>query len=913
MNKWKKGEDYPEWYKDRSLQVISKGYLLDKETPKDAYRRVANAAASRLQMPDLAEDFFQIMWKGWLGPASPVLSNMGTDRGLPISCFSLSIPDSVDGIYKSVHEMAMMTKYGGGVGVYAGNIRGRGEIIKGNGKSEGVIPWLKVFDSAILATSQGSVRRGAAASYLPIEHTDIEEFLRMRRPEGDINRHCMNLHHAVTISDEFMKKVESGDKESRSTFKEVIKNRFETGEPFILFSDNANKQNPECYIKHNLSVKTSNICCLSGDTKVLTKQGILKIKDIVGKEVTIFDGNSWVNNSSFELKGVDSLYRVHLSDGSYVDCTKNHRWFVSESYKEISAEKVKEVLTSNLKPGTWLEYHKEEYSGDIEEPGAYLKGFLVGDGTFDSKNPILNVHSTKFCCIDYLKKSGSSIKVECSFFKGFKEIGFSKVVDNTGRYSGVYGIQRFVRTRGLSARRNSLLNWTKSYKKNLPEEIQDWTKTSKLEFIAGLFDADGTVGARNLVQISSKYRSFLEDLQLLLKSVGIWSNIDKSENAYRLSLSSKDGYSLLNSAPFQRLKPNDKEPNRVLTGWRKVVKVEDLGYKDEVYCPKVESTGKFALANGVMTGNSEIFLHTDDDHSFVCCLSSLNLHKYEEWEDWKSDAGKSLVELTTYFLDAVMQEFIEKGQSIPGLERSIRFAKKGRALGIGVMGFHSLLQKREIPFDSFQSKNLNRLIFKKIKEQSEKASKELASIFGEPEWCKGFGIRNTHLMALAPTVSNSTICGGVSPSIEPWVANAFNQKSAKGTFLVKNPELEKLLEFSGNNTKEVWSSIVEMNGSVQHLEFLTDKQKEVYLTAREIDQIAIVDLAGDRQEYIDQGQSLNLFFDVKADPRYVYQVHLRAWKRKIKSLYYMRTGSVLKANFKLPSERTEDDCKSCEG
>lgn len=571
MNNWKKGIDYPEWYLDRSLITISKGYLQEGESPKDAYRRVANAAASRLQKPELADNFFEIMWNGWLGPASPVLSNLGTDRGMPISCFSLSIPDSIDGIYKSVHEMAMMTKLGGGVGVYAGNIRGRGESIKGNGRSEGVVPWLKVFDSAILATNQGSVRRGAAAAYLPIEHLDIEEFVRIRRPEGDINRHCMNLHHGVTISDKFMQKVVDGDKDARQDFKEVIKNRFETGEPFILFKDTVNNNNPECYKANDLSVKTSNIC-------------------------------------------------------------------------------------------------------------------------------------------------------------------------------------------------------------------------------------------------------------------------------------------------------------------------------------------------------SEILLHTDDDHSFVCCLSSLNLAKYFEWRDWESDKGHSVPYLTTLFLDAVLQEFIDKGQAIPGMERAIRSAIKGRAIGIGVMGWHSLLQIDKTPFDSFRAKMLNESIFNFIRTQADNATKYLAEEYGEPEWCKGFGVRNSHLLAVAPTTSNAIICGGISPSIEPWIANAFNQKSAKGTFLVKNPALEELLKELKKDTREVWESIVEMKGSVQHLDFLTDEQKEIFLTAREIDQVALIDHAADRQKYIDQSQSLNLFFDVKADPKYVYQVHVRAWKKKVRTLYYMRTGSVLNAKFKLPEQRNEeDDCKACEG
>lgn len=918
MSDWKKGVDYPEWYLDRSLITISKGYLQEGESPRDAYKRVANAAASRLQMPGLAKDFFDIMWKGWLGPASPVLSNMGTSRGMPISCFSLSIPDSVDGIYKSVHEMAMMTKLGGGVGLYSGNIRGRGEPIKGNGRSEGVVPWLKVFDSAILATNQGSVRRGAAAAYLPVEHLDIEEFARIRRPEGDINRHCMNLHHGVTISDEFMKGVESGDVESRQAFKEVIKNRFETGEPFIMFRDTVNNDNPECYKKNNLNVETSNICCLTGDTLVATSNGPKRIDSLVDSEVSIFDGKEWVNNSSFELKGSAYIYRVHMANGSYMDATSNHRWFVSRDYTEIRNNKYTEVVTESLESGMYLEYHSEQSHGELNESGAYLKGFLLGDGTsFRNKTtavPKLTLYKNKYPCADKVMLELNKVPVDDNFRSDCivkPGLGKERNYENTGHL----GDNTHRNVQGLSSRKKELNNWCKEYKLGLPERHLQWNENTKKEFISGIFDADGSF-SRGL-QITLKEEAIIKDVKAIVSTFGFKSSIDYPKTGagkmYRLSISLSDSFEMLKHFPFQRLKWQGAVPNRKLSTWRKVVKVELLEKEQPVYCPIVPSTGKFALANGIMTGNSEILLHTDKDHSFVCCLSSLNLSKYFEWKDWKSEGGHSLPYLTTYFLDAVLQEFIDKGQNIPGMERAIRSAIKGRAIGIGVMGWHSLLQQDGTAFESLRATMLNKSIFSFIRSEADSATKQLANTLGEPEWCKGFGIRNSHLLAVAPTTSNATICGGISPSIEPWIANAFNQKSAKGAFLVKNPQLEKLLTSLKKNTREVWESIVNMKGSVQHLDILTKEQKEIYLTAREIDQVALIDHAADRQKFIDQSQSLNLFFDVKADPRYVYQVHIRAWKKKIKTLYYMRTGSVLNANFKLPEENTEEDCKACEG
>lgn len=560
-----KGVDYPEWMSDeQSLKTIQNGYLLEGETPKLAWQRVAKAAALRLNHPELETKFFGLMWNGWLGLASPVLSNMGTDRGLPISCYSVHIPDSVDGIFKTNHELAMLSKNGGGVGIYAGDIRARGTLIKNgaNGSSEGVIPWLKLYDTATVAVSQGSVRRGASAVYLPVEHGDLQEFLRIRRPEGDVNRQCLNLHQGICITDDFMYKVKTGDTLAREVLVEVYKTRLETGEPYIFFTDNINKANPECYKDKGLTVKTSNIC-------------------------------------------------------------------------------------------------------------------------------------------------------------------------------------------------------------------------------------------------------------------------------------------------------------------------------------------------------SEIVLHTDVDHSFVCCLSSMNLTKWEEWKD--TDA----IYLATWFLDAVMSEFIDKAKGKVGMERSVAFAEKSRALGLGVLGWHSLLQSEGTAFDSFRATLLNKAIFSRIQSEAERATKDLAKEYGEPEWCKGHNRRNTHLVALAPTVSNSIISGNVSPSIEPWAANVFAKKTAKGTFVQHNRYLKSKLDESNKNTPEVWKSINSMEGSVQHLDFLSADVKEVFKTAFEIDQRAIVQQAADRQKFIDQSQSLNLFFNNSVDPKYVHEIHWKAWESGVKTLYYVRTSSVLKAD---TSSRGEDiSCIACEG
>lgn len=562
LEKLKTEGEAPGFLNEEGYKTLSSGYLSANETPRKMYQRVAKAAASYYDNKSKWEKkFFDAMWKNWLCPSTPVLSNMGTSRGLPISCNSISVGDNLNSIFMKNHELAMLSKNGAGVGIYFGDIRGRGVAINGNGASEGIIPWAKVFDTTTVSVSQGSSRRGASAIYLPIDHIDIHEFMNIRRPTGDMNRRCLNINNAVCITNKWMNEMLGGDKEKRNLWQELLKTRVETGEPYIFFTDNVNDNNPECYKKNNLTVKTSNIC-------------------------------------------------------------------------------------------------------------------------------------------------------------------------------------------------------------------------------------------------------------------------------------------------------------------------------------------------------SEVCLFTDEDHTFVCCLSSLNLVRWEEWKD------TDVVSTTVRFLDAVLSEYIQKTENMHGLEASRRSAIKGRAIGIGVLGWHTLLQEQNLPFDSFDTMQLNAQIFRSIRQKADEETRLLAKELGEPEWCKGFGRRNTHCLATAPTVSNSAISGGYSAGIEPISANIFVNKSAKGTFIRRNTTLEKLLESKSKNTSDIWRSINEQSGSVQHLAFLNDKEKEVFLTAREINQHTIVKLAVQRQKWVDQAQSVNLFFAMNSSPKYIHEVHLEAWKNGLKTLYYLRSDGVIKGDL---ASRSVDECKACEG
>lgn len=297
---------------------------------------------------------------------------------------------------------------------------------------------------------------------------------------------------------------------------------------------------------------------------------------------------------------------------------------------------------------------------------------------------------------------------------------------------------------------------------------------------------------------------------------------------------------------------------------------------------------------------NEIYLPTNPEESLVCCLLSMNLYLYDEWKDTNS------VELMVYFLDAVMTDFIEKSEGINGMERAVRFAKNHRAIGLGALGFHSLLQNKNISFESLEASYLNHEIFKNLKNKAYKASEELAKEYGEPEVLKGYGRRNTTLLAIAPTTSSASILGQVSPSVEPYKSNYYTVNLAKGSFERMNKPLSKLLKSKGKDTKEVWDSIVFNQGSVQHLDFLSDHEKDVFKTFSEINPEIIIRLASQRQKYIDQGQSVNLMIPNEVSPKELNRLHILAWESDLKGLYYQRGTSVTKEQMAKLME-----CNSC--
>ncbi|HWA00350.1 MAG TPA: ribonucleoside-diphosphate reductase subunit alpha [Caulobacterales bacterium] len=578
---------------DFGKTTLEDRYLLQGEGFQDMFARVATAYADDIEH---AQRLYDYISKLWFMPATPVLSNGGADRGLPISCFLNAVGDSLDGIMDTWNENVWLASNGGGIGTYWGGVRSIGEKVGQNGQTSGIIPFIRVMDSLTLAISQGSLRRGSAAVYLDIHHPEIEEFLEIRKPAGDFNRKSLNLHHGLNITDEFMVAVrddlpfalrspKNGEPlkhvSARKLWQKILELRLQTGEPYIIFSDTVNAQMPTHQKKLGLKVRQSNLC-------------------------------------------------------------------------------------------------------------------------------------------------------------------------------------------------------------------------------------------------------------------------------------------------------------------------------------------------------SEIMLHTGLDHqgrerTAVCCLSSLNAETYLEWEK-----DERFLEDVFRFLDNVLQDFIERAPD--EMERAKYAAYRERSVGLGLMGFHSFLQSQNISLESAMAKVWNMRMFKAIRRGADAASVKLAQERGPcPDAAEaGVMARFSHKLAIAPTASISIICGGTSAGVEPIPANIYTHKTLSGSFAVKNPYLEKLLTEKGMNTETVWASILKNEGSVQHLDFLTDQEKDVFKTAFEIDQRWIIELAADRTPLICQSQSLNIFLPGDVDKWDLHMLHWMAWERGVKSLYYCRSKSVQRAGFAgeevretadvtAPAERTDyEECLACQ-
>jgi ribonucleoside-diphosphate reductase alpha chain len=975
----RKFDSDPSYITDFSAALLDGFYLRDGETFNDALARAAEAFC--FGDYELAQRIYEAAWKGWFMFASPILSNApvgrwdgeveahewrsaseqvmpktwlpgfgsatkrfeGEDpRAMPISCFSIFIPDNIDGQMDANKELAALSVAGGGVGLHNG-IRATSD------KAPGPIPYMKTMDGLIGYYQQSKNRRGACAWYMDVDHPDIIEHIRFRIPSGgDSSRKSDNrkqFHSAVNITDAFIEAVLADDLfdlrcphtgevretvSARSIWEEILETRALTGEPYIFKIDTANRALPESQKEKGLKIRGSNIC-LSGNTRLLTDKGLVRIEDLAGTEFAVYNGEGEMKPSfAFKTSSKEKVFRLTLDNGQSIDLTGNHILEVRKvfgaknryhEYVEMEAQNmVGELVTPFLGHGAW------EGTAHCSELTAQMYGLIQGDGCFEKWDDG-DVHAVT------LKNNEPEVK---SFiFDNEEHLGYKVTVhtDGTIRLAGADFIQ------GM---KDFGFNFDTLPTRTLPTRI--WTSNPSIcrAFLNGLFSANGSGMAKyNRIALLTSCELLSVEIQNLLIALGYaayrtegepqeitWPNgTYVSKPNFVVNISSRWGYEKF-QAEIGFLH-NHKMVPALNEGYQegtvrssRVKSVEYLG-EFPVYDFNEKET-HWGWANGFKTHNcSEISLPTNEDRTFVCCLSSLNLEKYDEWAD------TNLVADLIVYLDNVIQFFIEKAPA--SLGKAAFSASQERALGLGTMGWHYYLQSKGIPFEGggFGSAiQQTHMIFKKIKQQAESASQKLGAIRGEAPDMVGTGRRNSHLLAIAPNSNNSVILG-TSPSIEPVSGNCYSQSTRAGTFVVKNPYLHKLLEsyaqeISPKNVEEwvteQWRDITSHEGSVQHLDYLSTDDKLLFKTAFELDQHWLIEQADARQQYICQMQSLNLFFPAGVDRMYYNSVHLKALTAPyLKSLYYSRMERGVNADVVKEIERkvitdwAGDDCVACSG
>jgi ribonucleoside-diphosphate reductase alpha chain len=755
--------EVPEWFTTAGWQLFKDKYQYQGQSYKGTCERIAKCAAKHvakhgLDVQEWETKFYNLLWKGWLSPSTPVLSNMGTSKGMNVSCSGTYVSDSVYGFYDSFKENAILTKHGFGTSGYLSDIRPRGSKIATGGKASGITPVLKHFVFDMQTITQGCY----------IEGTQVL-----------------------------------------------------TDKGFIDFRD--------------INTET-NIAQLDEHRNVSFTKGEPTVRDWNGK-----------------------MYRFTSESGLKLEVTPNHRMMISKdgnTLQEVIAENVDySILNQHHMAGYYtgpvtndgtitdssIESLLDYKNIDITTVDADIINFIQSVAAINNARTFIN---DNILTIDFSKDyshiiSGSNISTESFEYNGKV---YCCIVPN-GRII-VRDLNGFVSVCGNTQRRGAFAGYIDIEHKDF-YEIADLIQHEPDDLNIGWIVKD----------------KFIKKLQ----------NGDKeANNRFKKAMKSK----LLTGKGYFFFvdKVNRNRP--------KMYKDKNLDVKASNLC-------------------CEVFLHSSEEYSFSCVLSAMNLYWYDDWKD------TTAVFDATVFLDCVAEEFITLAENIKGLEKTVDFTRKGRALGLGVCGFHTYLQEKRWPFEGLEAHTWNNQVFKHIRTEADKASKWMATVMGEPEWCAGYGVRNTHLMALMPTKATALIQGGISEGINPDPAIVFNQATAAGEMDRISPTFLKLLKERNMYSKETIRSITDNNGSVQHLEWLTDDEKLVFRTAFEMDQSAQIRLCSTRQKYVDQGQSINLFFSADEDEKYITKVHQQAFlDENLHSLYYIYTLAGVQA--------AKSECIACQ-
>lgn len=890
------------WKNAASANILNNGYLLPGTTVEDSVERIAEATANRhkkfVDPVHLKARIIYHISMGSISLSSPIWANMGVDssvrKGLPISCFGTRVEDSVEGLIQSWAESSMEGSLGGGTSTYWGDIRPRGSKISGGSVSEGSFSFLPMYESMVKTISQGGVRRGQMAVYQDVEHPDILEWLNIYTEGNPIQ----TIVYGVCIGDEWMESMLGdkeagipGDKEKRAIWALILDRREKYGLPFIFWRDNADAGRPDVYKIKGKHIQASNMC-VHGDTKILTQQGYKPINTLVDTDVNVWNGQEWSRVIVRQTGENKKLLKVVTSTGQELLCTPEHKFYTQESY---SVSSVKEVRAKDLVVGDKLiKFDLPEILDNTTDAWTrwsnlgYANGFFSGDGCQVGEDSRIYLY-------------GDKRKLREQFPK---DVVWTEQPEHNRIYGNVGDL------------------WEKF---KVPVE---YSHKVKLHWLAGLLDSDGTVsrsGSSETLQIANTNKEFLLEVQLMLQTLGVESTVRLLREEGVQMLPKNDGSGELGEYPCKaiyrlligstglhqlvrlglichRLQFEGKEPQRSSSEFIRIVSVEEVDGLHDTFC-FTEHKRHMGMFNGILTGQcTEIMLPYELDESFVCCLASLNFANYEHWKD------SDVYEVIVYLLDAVMSEFIDKTEELPHMFKTRNFAMRHRALGVGILGWHSYLQSKMMSFSSLDTILLAADSTREIKQKLVKVSEGMiAKGYERPEIFEGTDIQMRHstLMAIAPTKSSSGILGQVSLGIEPYETNYFVKDLAKVKMTYRNPYLQKILEAKGIDTEETWLSILRNQGSVQHLTQLSEKEKEVFRTFAEIPQLSILQQASARQSSICQGQSVNVKILQNTTPKEVHKFYVEAWRLGLHSMYYQYNVNAAQATTSLAS------CDAC--
>jgi ribonucleoside-diphosphate reductase alpha chain len=931
-----------EFLKQPQLEFLREGkYIQDDETPQQRFQEVVDKVREyeSTYSEGLADRIAYLLDKNILSLSTPVLANFGkkkditkTTQPLSASCYIVTCGDSISDIYDAIGQVAMASKLGGGVGSDFQLVSQKGTKLSEGFYSNSKLDWIEDSVGAGQKVSQSSIRRGYNTPFISIEDNDFDELMsRIDKKNPNKSDRLINNTVGIILPIGFRDKLTT-DKEAQRRYIKVITARKETGRVYMMDVENSNINSSVVYKKLGLNVSTTNICCVTGDQMVATEEGFKTVKELSDSNLPLrlFDNESVHNSTAMLYRGNADVYKITLSNGMEHIITSNHELVVRERNRMMYQQSIDTGLEIGKK--VCIQTNKGLF-GKRSEPGiAFLLGLFLGDGNHASFNSTqISIWENDFDLI-------SEIEEICEEFYNRDGIvlhhtnKLPKVVDATTGDSNVKKkklITSIFNNNGFPFKKGEVPFW-----------ILDADEETQSQFLRGLLYADGTVGDYNTgksfgqpisVSLVSIDRELLKMVQLVTVNMGLNFKIYKLHKERQSSLPKNDGtgdYALYKTKKIDRLilsNKNDLLKLEEKTGFlsrkkvfienrvyrdnsqksSKIVSIKHLGKKD-VYCPTVDSDKHLWVCNGLITSNTEFLQPLFPHLTSVCVISALNLVYWDEIKD-----NPQYIKDAFMFLDIVNEEYIKLSEGIKFLEKAHRSAIEKRDIGLGALGFAELLQIKGFAYGDVQSRILNKEIFSTIRKYGEETTFELGEKLGSPLYCQSAELvrRNCSLMMVAPNKSTCFISGATSGGSEPFMSNIFLKSLAKIQYVWKNPHLIKLLESKGKNNQLVWDIIQNDNGSVEKLDFLTQTEKDVFKTFTEVSPKDIIDLASDRQVYIDMGQSLNLIFRKNYTMKDIYDIHKYAWSKGIKTLYYAYNSAH--AALEQDGGKDWDNCVSC--